>query len=645
VTSTFSLEPDAMQALETVQNAFSEAEDRHQQNRKRWDRWYAMYRSYRDFKRSYTDARGRRDVDDILRDGQRTFGTQLFIPYCFSVVETTLPRMLSGNPKLNVLPRHPKYEDGAQNVAMMLDAQQERIEYPMVLQDVGKSGLIYGLGIEKTGWEDGAPRDKALVRGTKPDVKWAIGRMEIPDGVFGYDGPTAECVDIYDWLWSPESYGTRPGMTRYVIHRTWPSRREVERNFADGVWELPAGVKLEEVLAGASSTRRDEVTSSRDDAAGYSPNSATARTPAHEQWEFHDGERVITILDRNLPVQAGPLPFWHQELPFHAYRPTRVPHEMCGIGEIEAIQDLQEEMNELRTQRRDNAMLVIQRPFAYFDGLVDAGDIAFGPGIGIPVDGDPRELIFPLPLQDLGATGYQEEARLQADIERVTGLDDTVMGASGEAGTSTGTATGVQLVQAAANVRIQLKTRNIEVEVAAPTAQQFLAMDQQKIETTQFVPGPPKPDEGDREWSWYEIGVEELAGLYAVKVEGKSTQPKNPVQDQQDAQQFHMMFGQDPLIDPTKEREYVLSKWGIPNAAQFLKPQEPQIPLHVLETVAEALAQELGVDPDVMRTDMEELVQGAMGMAQDAQQGGGAPDQSAGPQAAPQQPAPPPPGQ
>jgi hypothetical protein len=128
VTSTFSLEPDAMQALEMVQNAFSEAEDRHQQNRKRWDRWYAMYRSYRDFKRSYTDARGRRDVDDILRDGQRTFGTQLFIPYCFSVVETTLPRMLSGNPKLNVLPRHPKYEDGAQNVAMMLDAQQERIE-------------------------------------------------------------------------------------------------------------------------------------------------------------------------------------------------------------------------------------------------------------------------------------------------------------------------------------------------------------------------------------------------------------------------------------------------------------------------------------------------------------------------------------
>jgi hypothetical protein len=105
-------------------------------------------------------------------------------------------------------------------------------------------------------------------------------------------------------------------------------------------------------------------------AAGYTQTDKRAGH-VHECWEFHDGARVITILDKTMPVQAGPCPYWHGEIPFQVYRPTNVLHEMVGIGEAEAIEDLQDEMNELRTQRRDNAQLVVQRPFAYFDGLRD----------------------------------------------------------------------------------------------------------------------------------------------------------------------------------------------------------------------------------------------------------------------------------
>jgi hypothetical protein len=362
-------------------------------------------------------------------------------------------------------------------------------------------------------------------------------------------------------------------------------------------------------------------------------------------WEFHDGARVVTIIDRAIPVQAGPN-YWHQEIPFHVYRPTEVLHEMVGIGEIEAIEQLNEEMNELRSQRRDNAQLVLQRPFAYFDGLLDPGDIAFGPGIGIPVEGDPREVIFPIPLQDIPASGYQEEARLQQDIERVSGIDDTTSGAEGGGGASA-TATGVQLVQAAANVRIQLKTKRIEMEIAAPTARQFLELDQQHILEEQPVIGPPRPGEGDREWSWYSIGPEQLAGQYAIDVEGGSTQPKSPVQESQEADSMMMLFGQDPLIDPLKPREYALKKKGVANPQSWLKPQEPQIPMHVLEMAEEAMGQELAaagvpITPDEFRQQFEQLLQGAAAQdqaQQDAQAKGGGPQQAAKPDA------PPPPGQ
>ena len=41
------------------------------------------------------------------------------------------------------------------------------------------------------------------------------------------------------------------------------------------------------------------------------------------------------------------------------------------------------------------------RTFAYNETAIDADDIVFGPGLAIPVNGDPREFLFPIPVPEL----------------------------------------------------------------------------------------------------------------------------------------------------------------------------------------------------------------------------------------------------
>jgi hypothetical protein len=610
-----------------VVGAYNSAKDLHEQCRRKWNRFYARYRSYKDFKSSYRQASNRRDVDDIIRDAQRTFGTYLFIPITFSTIETILPRMVANSPVLKVKPEEPQWEDNVDPLKLMVEDCQERIGYPLILQDVAKSGLTYGLGVQKVFHDRRVRSGKpVLERATVPTsdgAQWIKGTME--DHVI-YDGPSAECVDVFDWIWSPRAYDVKT--LTWAIHRTWVTERDIRERLDSNDWELPAGVELDELLSGSGDTAHDDVWQDRMAAAGYTQTDKRAGH-VHECWEFHDGARVITILDKTMPVQAGPFPYWHGDIPFQVSRPTNVLHEMVGIGEAEAIEDLQDEINESRTQRRDNAQLVVQRPFAYFDGLLDQGDIAFGPGIGIPVDGDPREVIFPIPLQDLPESAYRETSEFMGDVERVVGIDDTVSGSSGDSAGAAGTATGVQLVQAAAGIRIAAKTKRLIAEVGKPTGYQFVEILQQKVTEPRTVVGPPKPEEMDREYSYYQVGPEQLAGRFKIDVEPDSTTPDNPVKDADDATRLFEMFGQDPLIDPVKLREQVLKKLGFANPTSLLRPQEPQIPAHVLEMAMEAFAQENGIDPDAFRADFGQLVQGAMMSEQDQQQGG-PPDQQGG---------------
>lgn len=606
------LSAELEQLKKCVCEAFEEAKPMHDAARTKWNEEYRLYRSYQDLKRSYANTTGGRDVDSLLRDAQSVFDANLFIPYTFTVIETTLPRMLAQNPKLLYQPARQEWEENVKWIKLIMDRQQSYVRYPLVLQDVGKDGLIYGLGVQFSFWDRQEMERKYWARPTvrmSGGPEWVI--KTDPHHV-RYEGANAERVDNMDFFWDPIAHDVES--MRYCLRRKWMDKKTLRQRFESGAWTLPAGWTIEDVEALGSEEARDSIWAEKMTAAGMSGANKRG-SHVHEIWQYHERGQVITMIDRELPVQQGVNPMWHGDLPYQIARPTRVPGEMVGISEPAAIKDLQEEMNSMRSQRRDNANVVMQRPFAYFDGLVDPGDVQFGPGMMIPVDGDPRELLFPIPLEDLPGSSYQEEARLQSDIERTSGIDDSVSGAGGDSGGAASTATGVQLVQAAANVRIANKTTLVELELMQPAAHQWLALTQQHITEAQEIQGPAEPGEF-KPYTWYRVGPEELQGEFYIEVEAGSSQPNNEATKRANAKDFMLTFGNNPLANQRMVTQKGLEGFGISNPEAYLVPEVPELSVQALGMIRDELANQGQVDPNYFN----ELVSAAMAADQAAQE-------------------------
>jgi hypothetical protein len=567
----------------------------HRKWMQRANHYYALYRNYQDWKSAYNAAPTDRGRDQIFSDGEGEFGPGMFVPMGFSTVETVLPAMLSANPEMTVLPRNPGSEANAYNLKASLEAQQEQIDYPLTLQTIGKDGLITGLGVQKIWWK----RDWRM----KPTVQVdPYTGQAIPVQALQqlFDDPAAAAVDPFDFICDP--FCQRIQEADGCFHRTWRSSRYVKRMVDTRQWRNLDGVSIEEIEQMADNRHYNEAWRKRRDIGdrGYTgAGSRAGKEDIHEILEFHDGDRIVTVLDRTVVVASAPNPDWHGELMFQAYRPTELPHEFYGIGEIEPIEQLNEELNTLRTQRRYNADLVLQRVFAYHEGMVEKEDIKFGPGYAIGVNGNPQEVLFPLQVGDIPNSGYQEEDRMNADIDRTSGISDTIAGAGLQGGD---TATGLQLVQSAASRRIEMKTRRMEHEIVSPGGKQFVELTQQHVLTnrTVRVGSPPTPGDPERRWAWFQLGPAQLAGEFDVRVVDNSMQPENIPQNRADAQMAMTLLGDRPAVDQQKLVEFAVGKLGIDNPQTFLAPPNPTVPAEVLDQlvregvpdqmIAEALA-------------------------------------------------------
>jgi hypothetical protein len=576
--------------VERVRACHSAAETEHRQFREKAARYYGLYRNYTDFR---DDNRDRRDRD-VMKKAKREWGAELFIPYAFRTVETIVPRMLAHRPQMVVLPEDEQAFGSVENMRLLLDKQQERINYELVLQDICKDGLVYGLGVQKVCWKKEYAEWRGITQGTYGAWVEDVQRKLI------YDDAVAEWVDPFNFLWDP--FGHDVPSCDYVIHRTFRNNayvaRMVERQvWRSGEWDASSDWNLEDLLSSAGTLKYDELEVDRRSAEGLSQQREQGLNRRHEVWEFHDrwNNQVITVLNGEFPVQIGPAPMPDGRLPFQVFRPTRVPGRMAGIGEIEPIEDLQDELNTLRGMRLDAANVAINRGYAYDETAVDADDLMIGPNVAIPVNGNPRDFLFPLPISTVDGAGYQEGAEIKADIETTSGISDSVTGGEGTGPAST-TATGVQLVQQAAGLRIQGKTMRMGREIIIPGADQFRILNQVKILTARPLRVAAAATGIDEPvWRIVRLGPAELQGDMATQMDDGSTMAKNTPQMRQDAQMLMTLVG-NPLINQQWLATQILKNFDVEHPAAALAPQEPQLPASTVE----GFLQQIGVPNEAL---------------------------------------------
>ena len=600
------LSEDQKRCLQMVIDKFNAADKLHSQLVPRWNTFYGLSRNWRRLALAHQQTSSERDRDVVQQEIRRHFGQELFVPYCFTVIETNVPRVLSQTPRYRGLPGDDTVTpEECRGLEQLYERDSRAMKYERKLQETARSGFRYGLGVQKDYWE------KKTRDGKKIEKKYfGLGRKVVDDQIVVFEGPQVESVDIYDFFWDPTARDLETAS--YVVHRTWRSGQYIKDRVAEGRMNRAQGLdqgwvdlNLEAISRMGSATKRGEAWDGRLQASGLSGYN-TEGNDLHEVWEYHDRDQVITVIDRELLVQEDINPFLHGDFPFQIFRPTIVEQEFCGIGEVEPIAHLQWELNTLRGQRRDAATLALNRGYFYQVGTLDPSKIVTGAGVFNPVFANPNEVIQPMPFVDIPQSGESEEQAIKGDIELTSAMSEAVVGSGAEE-----TATGTQLVQAAANLRIKQKAKNLHIDLLVPEAALRKALYEQfYVSEGRGQPVRVEDSTQPTGFAFIDVSPETMAAnIEMVPVDG-STEADDPAQKKHDAMELANTLA--PFAEYLNVPElvkYALGQHDIDNAGDWIKepssgPDIGQIVQHIGQAMREA-----GIPEDEITQILEAAVQ------------------------------------
>lgn len=610
--------------LEEIKKCYGASEKVHKDLDPKFDAWYGLSRNYRRLARRHAAATSANDRDTVMREFTRVFGEDLFVPWIYTTMETILPRVLSTDPAIKVLPNDERPETAAacEPIKLLIERDQAAMNYERRLQETVRSGLRYGIGVQKLYWEQKYRSGKEITRyESQPGYQ-----VKTNDRIKVYEGPMAESIDIRDFFWDPIARDLES--CNWIIHRTWRTAEYIADRVKEGEerrsrqeeggWEE---VDLEAVKGMASKTARGEVWAGRMEASGISEYASDQEL--YEVWEFYNRDKVCTVLGRELIVQEADNPFLHGDFPFQIYRPTIFEHELIGVGVAEPIAHLQYELNTMRGQRRDAATLAMNRPFFYERGRLNPKNMRWGAGVFNPTDGPPSEIIQEVPFRDIPGSGVEEEEALKRDIEMTTGLSETVVG--GAAGAAV-TATGAQLQLQAATQRITQMTKNLHVDLLRPAAKQMRELYRQNL-TQPAAPQQIRIEDTSTPtgYAFVECGPDQLNANVEVDVVDGSTEPDNEVQKKADAVQ--LVDAVSPFqeeLDKSKLLVHLLQQFGIKEPSDLLKAPGPDVE-QVVPVIGKAM-QEAGIPEEQIHAVLSRAFQ-ALQEPQQLESGPGGPPQ------------------
>lgn len=187
--------------------------------------------------------------------------------------------------------------------------------------------------------------------------------------------------------------------------------------------------------------------------------------PMIDLYEYWENDRIIVTANHSVLLRDEENPFGlpgkQKRKPYVAAIDYQVINELWQIGEVEMIQDLQNELTTLRRMRTDVNNLTIN-PMWIINRTADVNEAELGlsrPGgfvHAMPQNGTLSDAVTQLKIGNTTALSSEEFQLLLKDAERVTGQYDYSVGASPERRETMGA---VQLLQSAANMRFDIKVR------------------------------------------------------------------------------------------------------------------------------------------------------------------------------------------
>ena len=515
---------------------------------------------------------------------------RISVNLAFSTINVIAPSVAVNHPKITVVANREDDSDRAIFVEAIVNYLWRHHDYRKPFRRTVKDFLILGHGWLKVGWkfvEEERERSESEI-----DEDFAAAQIETAD--FGYenpemagelpnssdivsgipttqmevveDQPFVERISPFDMFIDPEA--TCLEDAKWIAQRIVRPIEEVRRDkrFRRSVrqnLQADSGLKM-----------RWENDEERDK---YSD--LVERVTLYEYYDIDEG--LLSICadgadDYLLAPTPMPYDFGH---PFVLLRNYDIPDSFYPMGDLEAIESLQEELNKTRTQMVNHRKRYA-RKYLYHER-------SFGPegrealesdddGRFVPVVDENRplgEVVVPLPQVPLAPEMYNHSTIIENDVNTVSGVSEYARGQMPEIRR---TATEASIIADAGNARASDKLAMVEICIGE-VARCVIQLMQQYMTRDQMVRITGKDDQQH----YVAYTRDDIIGEYDFSVEGGSTQPLNETGRRQQA--ISLMNALAPLvgviIDPAELARYVLSYgFGVQNPEKFLVQQQPAMP-------------------------------------------------------------------
>ena len=510
----------------------------------------------------------------------------------FSTVNVIAPSVSVNHPKIVVSPTLPQDGDRATFVEAVINYMWRHHDFRNPFRRAVKDFLIFGHGWLKVGWNfveqerslgdterqelaEDAMFEANLFGAENPELAGGLPSDEeltamIPQTSMSVveDQPFVERISPFDMFVDPEAtcMADAKWIGQRVIRRLEDAK--TDKNYKPSARKrLTADAMLYPMYESSSRQEREEFLLEEE------------RVAIYEYYDIANNTMSVSSLTGDeFLVDPIPMPYAYGQ-PFVMLRNYDVPDYFYPMGDLEAIESLQLELDKTRSQLV-NARKRYARKYLYHER-------SFGPegrealesdqdGRLVPVVDENKplsEVVIPMPQTPLSPEVYNTSAIIEDDIAAVSGVSEYARGQFPEIRR---TATEASLIADAGNARAADKLAIVELGIGH-VARRIIQLMQQFMTGEQVARVVGRGGES----LFVTYSRDDIVGEYDYSVEGGSTQPTNDTIRKQQA--VSLLNAMAPLvgtvIDPTALARHVLQRgFDIKDPDKFLMDQAPMLP-------------------------------------------------------------------
>lgn len=503
-----------------------------------------------------------RRLIDMYRGRHYEFATdedRLLVNVAFATVNVISPSVSVNYPKIAVNARKPEDSPRAIVTEAVVNYWWKHYKVKPEFRRAVKDFLVVGHAWLKVGYryveEEEIPTedDASTVSEDNPIT---------PNIIVREDRPFVERVSPFDVFVDPDA--TSEQDMRWIAQRIRRPLREVK---ADKRYNRTA---RENCSPSSTSKFVDEPDRKKtwDDSHQYA-----------DVWEFYDLKTgmmsVFTEGGEQFLIKPMKMPYAFGH-PYVMIRNYDIPDYFYPLGDLEAIEPLQRELNETRTQMMNHRKR-FSRKYLYRESAFDAdGRSALESdydNVMVPVASDENinNVVAPFPAVVTPPEFYNQSNMIQADVEQISGVTEYQRGGLPEIRR---TATEAAIMQDAANARAADKLATIE-GVIAGVAERLVALAQQFMTGEQVARVVGR----DGEPMWVTFDRDFIAGQFDFEVEAGSTAPVNESFRRQMALQMvdaMAPFAAAGIVNTQRLAAHVLQfGFGVKSPEEFLQEAPP----------------------------------------------------------------------